>query len=129
MGAAITALVLTGSAMSACTLCSLMRCSTMPGTSWVFDLSSSISSSICLPSMALVSSVASLIALAAETPYAEVAPVRDRNAPILMVLGFGCSVEHADSRTSKDRKTAHAFVIAGIKTKSDVLTKYAEGVG
>src|ERR1044072_2447346 len=54
----------------------------------------------CLPSMppvALVSSAASLMAFDAEIPYADVAPVRDRKAPILMLSVRDSGIEHAET--------------------------------
>src|ERR1044072_6635424 len=73
-----------------------------------------------MAALRLVSSVASLIALAGEIPYADVAPDKERKAPIWTVLGVRCSigVEHADTSSSKDRIRTQAFVMAGITTVS-----------
>src|SRR4026209_1888697 len=72
----------------------------MSGTACVFDSSSSTSSWICLPSippLLLASPTASLMAFEAEVPKAEVAPVSDRNAPILMLSDRDSGIEHAEN--------------------------------
>src|SRR5215212_6992892 len=58
-----------------------------------------------MPPLPLTSSAASLMAFAAETPKAAVAPVSDRNAPIFMVFECDSGMEQAERRRHRARRS------------------------
>src|SRR5215213_5409637 len=64
-----------------------------------------------MPPLPLTSSTASLMAFAAETPKAAVAPVSDRNAPIFIVFECGSGMEQAERRRHRPRRSWKILLI------------------